>query len=221
MTLLLSNELKLYAEQLEREYAEDLSPEEREEAQSTKQFVSDLAKFIVLSREILVQDPLAQLDSFVQEHKDTVERLLDEHYVLQQIENVPDLVRRTLQLSQLNARSTPSRQTNRYISEASKAYIQGFPLASVAMSRAALEQALKERLGMQGDQHFYMLKNLLEEALKWNLLSPTGFYAARDLAKKCDAVLHERPVENEKEALTILSGVRSLLEEIYSSDGHY
>lgn len=42
-----------------------------------------------------------------------------------------------------------------------------------------------------------------------------------DLVKKCDMVLHERPVEDEEAALTILIGVRSLLEEIYSAEAHY
>jgi hypothetical protein len=150
-----------------------------------------------------------------------VERQLDEHYVLQQIESVPALVRRTLKLSQLNARNTPSTQTNRDISEASRACIQGFQLASVAMSRAALEQAFKDRLGMQGGGYFYMLDGLMKDAVKWNLLSPTGCSAAKDLVKRCDMVLHERPVEDEEAALTILIGVRSLLEEIYSADGQY
>jgi hypothetical protein len=60
----LSQTLRLYAEQLEREYFDDLSPEERKEAEHTLSFWSNLVKLIVVSRERLLQDTLVQLDPF-------------------------------------------------------------------------------------------------------------------------------------------------------------
>jgi hypothetical protein len=215
----LSEQLKQYADERERDLEEGLSPEEREETRSTRRYAFHLAEYIVMSREVLAKDGLSQLDSFVHHEEDAVARILDEHYVLRQIEKVPSMVRRTLRFSRLSAQNTPSAQTNRYISEAIRAYIQGFAIASVAISRAALEQALKERLKKQGNKVHSKFGNLANEARKQKLLSPAGYDAAIELAKECNAVLHERPLDDEEAALTILFRVRSLLEELYSTNG--
>ena len=215
----LSQMLKLHADELERELEADLSPEEREEARSSRMFASRLAEYVVLSRELFANNGLSQLDSFVREKEDAIKHLLDEYYSLRQIEKVPSMVRRTLQLSRLSALQTPSAQTNRYISEAIRAYIQGFAVAATAISRSALEQALKEKLGMQGDGIYREFRDLANMALEQNLLSRTGSKAAKDLARRCNLVLHERPLDDEDAAFTILVGVRSLLEELYSTKG--
>ncbi len=156
----LSQMLKLHADELERELEADLSPKEQEETRSNRTFASRLAEYVVLSRELFASNGLSQLDSFVREKEDVIKHLLDEYYSLRQIEKVPWMVRRTLQLSRLSALQTPSAQTNRYISEAIRAYIQGFAVASAAIARAALEQALKEKLGMQGDGLYHEFENL-------------------------------------------------------------
>lgn len=89
------------------------------------------------------------------------------------------------------------------------------------MSRAALEQGLKEELGHQNGQDFVELNKLIDDANKWNILSTTGTKACRDLAKRCNSVLHEKPLQDDESALEILVGIRSLLEEIFSSEGRY
>jgi hypothetical protein len=43
----------------------------------------------------------------------------------------------------------PSKTTNTYLQGAVRTYVFGFPQASLALSRAALEQALKENLARQ------------------------------------------------------------------------
>jgi hypothetical protein len=59
-----------------------------------------------------------------------------------------------MKLSHLQAQEVPSQVTNTYVQEAVRTYILGLPLASVALSRAAMEQALKEGLGYQGTRVF-------------------------------------------------------------------
>ena len=218
--LTLSEKLKLWADQLEEEQVEGLTPGERQESRKAQEYISLVAKYIVMSREVLLNEGLSQLDSLVQQEKDLVENMLDEHYALRLIEEVPSMVERTLQLSRLTALQTPSRQTNRYISEAMRSYIQGFPVASIAISRAAFEQALKEKLGRQGDGEYQELRKLVDDARKWNILSPTGYIAAKDLIKMCNRVLHEEPMKDEEKSLEILVGIRALLEELYSKEGH-
>lgn len=94
-------------------------------------------------------------------------------------------------------------------------------MASIAMSRAALEQGLKERLGRQGDGTHIPFRDLTEEARKYNILGRTGFHAAKNLAKDCNELLHEKPVRDDTAAFKILVETRSLLEEIYSAEGGY
>jgi hypothetical protein len=74
---------------------------------------------------------------------------LNDYFSIHQLREVNALERRTLRLAGLTAKFPASPQTNRYIREATHAYIKGLPLASVAMSRAALEQGLRDRLGLQ------------------------------------------------------------------------
>jgi hypothetical protein len=89
------------------------------------------------------------------------------------------------------------------------------------MSRAALEQALKDRLGRQGAGAYITFADLVTEARRCNILSVITARAARDLAKSCNDLLHEKPVENDDQALEILAAVRSLLQDIYSSRPGY
>jgi len=65
------------------------------------------------------------------------------------VDAVPGYVSRIMQLSRLEGTMIPSDITNGYMREAARTYIYGLPLATVALSRAALEQALKEKLGKQ------------------------------------------------------------------------
>jgi hypothetical protein len=205
-----------------REIPENATPARRAEIEDLyRHFDTVIIPELLGPRETLVSGDFTVSEKFEEQNRQSSERFLDEHYTIAGLKSVGSLVDRTMKLTRLRATATPSKQTNRYISEASRAYIYGFSMASVAMSRAALEQGLKERLALQNSGQFLELKWLILEASKWNLLSKTGQEAARDLARRGNDVIHEKPTESEASAFEILTGVRSLLEEIYSSAGSY
>ena len=133
---------------------------------------------------------------------------------------MPGYVKRTLQLSRLNSINFPSKTTNGYLQEAVRTYILGLPQASVALSRAAMEQALKENLGRQLSGDFITFQKLLEEARKWNILDRTMELCARDIANAGDSVMHEKPTTI-PQALEVLAKLRGLLQHIYSAEGQY
>lgn len=162
---------------------------------------------------------LVTFESFFQENRDIAEAWLDGYYVYRQLGAIPGMIERTLQLSRLDATSIPSEQTTRYISEASKCYIQGFEIATVAMARAALEQAIKERFAqLNVPSSGLVLGKLIKVAQSRNIvLSPDGINFARDLVNRCNAVMHRQPPYNKDAAWEILAGIRALLAEIYSS----
>lgn len=85
------------------------------------------------------------------------------------------------------------------------------------MSRAALEQALKERLALQGKGIFIDFQDLVKNAVKWNILDKDTARIVRRTAKKADEVLHEAPI-GEAGALEVFDAVRGLLQHIYSAE---
>jgi hypothetical protein len=130
------------------------------------------------------------------------------------------MVKRLTKMSKLNALRNPSVQSAIYIQEAARTYIYGFMQSSTAMSRAALEQALKEQLAHQGTGAFIDFQALVDKAKKWNILGKNMARAVRESAKKADRVLHEAPTD-ESGAFEVLCDVRALLQKIYDSEGGF
>jgi hypothetical protein len=149
-----------------------------------------------------------------------VEQFLDEHYTKRILAEIPSYVRRTLELSHMEAERIPSKVTNTYLQEATRTYILGLPQACVALSRAALEQGLKEALGHQLAASYLTFQKLVDDAVKYHVLDKQTARMARSLAKQGDEVLHERPVDL-TDARDVLIGVRGLLQGVYSSKGGY
>jgi hypothetical protein len=217
----LSAELITYSECLEQDLLEDRTVEERAEWTKHRQLVELIVEAIVSTRETLRSEDLSVFEQFADADPDLTESLLDEHYTMAALNDIASVVQRTLRLAQLRASTTPSKQTNRYVQEAARAYILDLPMASVAMSRAALEQALKDRLGRQGAGTYITFADLVTEARRCNILSVKTARIARDLAKSCNDLLHEKPVKNDDQAFEILAAVRSLLQGICSSSPGY
>ncbi|MCI0723927.1 MAG: hypothetical protein L0338_33960 [Acidobacteria bacterium] len=218
--LTLSQEVQTYIEHLDSWDEHDLSPEEREEAVKARKVIEVIVSEIIKSRETLAETALKGIESLVRNDPDLIAHFLDERFTRELIDTVPGCVTRTLQLSRMDASRTPSKVTNAYLREATRTFILGLPQASIALSRAALEQGLKENLGRQLSGKFIKFHELLEEAEKWHLLDKVTKRIARDLAKAADDVLHEKPATLEK-AREILEQLRGLLQHIYSAQGHY
>ena len=196
----------------------DLTPEEREEVTRSRQEIDLFVSEVINSRETLTDSRLKSIEKIVQSIPEVIEDFLDDYYTRELVNAVPGYVLRTLKFSRMESARTPSPVTNTYLREATRAYIVGFPQACVALCRAALEQGLKENLGRQLLGHYIEFDELLKEARKFNLLDKITEKAARDIAKKANDVLHEKPVDLDK-ALTVLEGLRALLPQIYSAKG--
>jgi len=101
-----------------------------------------------------------------------------------------------------------------YLREAVRTYILGLPQASVALSRAALEQALKENIGYQGTGTFVRMNDLLDEAEGAQIIDQTVRRMARDIADQADDVLHEKPTSLAY-AYEVLIKLRGVLQHVY------
>ena len=219
--LTLSEELQSYIEVLDKEVEHGLSTEEeRTEQERNRKFVEIIVDDIIQSRETLTENKLARIEKLVMDSPDLIKHFLDERFTKEVVYAVSGYVKRTLQLSRMEGSKVPSNITNGYLQEAVRTYILGLPQASVALSRAALEQALKEKLGLQLSGQYKAFQNLLDDARKWHILDKAMELCAREVANAGDGVMHEKPTTL-AESLDVLTKLRGVLRHIYSTEGHY
>ena len=211
----LSEEVQTFIDTLDSEGKQDTPLEDREEAKRAENVVDLLVDDIIASRESLIENRLAVIDKFDVAYPELVRHFLDERFTRDVINSVRGYVSRTMELSRLEGSRTPSEMTNSYLREAVRTYIFGFPQASIALSRAALEQSLKEELGHQGKRIFLDMNNLLDEAEGGGVIDGVIRKTARKLASEADAVLHERPADLAK-AYDVLLMLRGILQHVYA-----
>jgi predicted translin family RNA/ssDNA-binding protein len=211
----LSQQVRGFLDTLDWEDDHDSSPEEREEMVKIRATVKVIVDDLIASRETLTDNRLKAIEKLVAEMPDAFKGFLDDRYTRKVIDAIPGYVRRTMELSRLEGSRIPSKITNGYLEEAVRTYIFGFPQASIALSRAALEQALKEELGHQCVKTFLDMNSLLDEAEGLGTIDGVIRKTARKIASEADAVLHEKPADPAK-AYEVLVMLRGVLQHIYA-----
>lgn len=216
----LSEDVQEFIADLDSYVQEDTPASERQQAEEHRRMVALIVETIVSSRETITDAKLKAVEEFLAAIPEWVEDYLDDRFTREAVAAVPGCVDRLLKLSRLEAEHLPSEVTNGYLREATRTYILGLPQATVALCRAALEQALKDRLGRQLSGSFITWQELLKEARKWNLLDKATEAMARDVANAGDEVLHEKPADWKK-AEEIVLDTRGLIQQIYSTEGSF
>jgi hypothetical protein len=211
----LSQLVQGYLDTLDWEDDADTSPQERDELNEARRVVKIITDDVVASRETLTDGKLAAIEKLVVQMPDAIASFLDSRYTRDLIAAVPGYVRRTMELSRLESSRLPSKITNGYLREAVRTYIFGLPQASVALCRAALEQALKESLKLQGVPTFLRFNSLLEKAEKQKIIDCQIRQMAREIADAANDVLHEKPTDI-KQASEVLLKLRGVLQHLYS-----
>ena len=214
--LTLSEEVEIFIRSMDLD-GSGMTAEEFSELQEHRAEIGVVVDDIVKSRETIIPSEGEVLEQALMSHSYLVETLLNDRFTRDLVGQVPGYVERTLQLSRLKAAQPPSKVTNGYLQEAVRTYIFGLPQASVALSRAALEQALKEGLGYQSSNTFVEMKDLLKEAETAGVIDHAHRTFARQVANAADDVLHEKPTTLPK-ALDVLIKMRGILEFVYSRE---
>jgi hypothetical protein len=215
--LTLSENVQVYIEYLDGEAKRGLSPHERSEQEKLRKVVEVIVDDLVTSRETITESKLAGIESLLRTVPEAIERSLDDRFTRDVIDAVSGYVQRTMELSRLEGSRRPSKHTNVYLKEAFRTFVRGLPQASVALSRAALEQALKENIGYQGTGTFVSMNGLLDEAEGAGVIDATVRQMAREIADKADDVLHEKPTKLDS-AYYVLIKLRGVLQHIYAED---
>jgi hypothetical protein len=209
--LRLSSEVLDFVEDLDKSFMEQY-PDEGPEMLERGRFI---AEHIKISREEFTDDIIPALEELSRKSPDLFAGDLDRLYVRDVVGAVPGYVSRTLQLSGLAAGLKPKEVVSKYLAEAVRTYIFGFPLASIALSRAVLEHAVKER--MIGPPEGATLSAWIEQVADERDLDDAITDMARSVTKTGNKVLHQKPVRL-PEAFDVLVKVRKFLEALYSSD---
>ncbi|MGA3161830.1 MAG: DUF4145 domain-containing protein [Terracidiphilus sp.] len=209
--LRLSSEVLDFVEDLDQSFIEQYT-EEGPEMLERGRFIAEQIK---ISREEFSDDIIPALEELSRKFADLFAGDLDRLYVRDVVAAVPGYVSRTLQLSGLAAGLKPKEVVSKYLAEAVRTYIFGFPLASIALSRAVLEHAVKER--MIGPPEGATLSAWIEQVADERDLDDAITDMARSVTKTGNKVLHQKPVRL-PEAFDVLVKVRKFLEALYSSD---
>jgi hypothetical protein len=123
------------------------------EADTQPEEWSNVLREVVEALEGFGDEPTARwLNSNSEKHPKLIEYLLDELYTRDFLEKARKMVDSTMKLSAMITWRTPDPEVNIYLREATRCYIAGFLESSVALSRSALEIALRHRL--EGEEGF-------------------------------------------------------------------
>ena len=147
----------------------------------------------------------------------SVEWNLDDFFCRVLVKQIPTRVSRALRLDPLVISEYPEGPVNTYLCEATRANLLGLFIASVALSRSALEQALEEKVPklIQPEKE-EKLKMLIKAAELSKLLQGDLLYLADQARKAANKVVHGKACD-ESGAFDILIKTREVVRSLYSS----
>jgi hypothetical protein len=156
----------------------------------------------------------------LEKHPKILEYVLDEFYTRDFLKKVRKIVERTMLLKAMGAKAKPEGGVNLYLREAARCYVFGFWDSSVALSRAAVERALKDRLKEKlgnnmpiGDDG--LMKRLLDYAYKMRLIDGAHLTMGEKVRIAGNKVLHGAHAR-ENDAGESLATARGVLSQLYS-----
>lgn len=181
-------------------------------------YLERIAEELVKGRESFTRHSFEVLEGALRNEPEITEGEIDRVLTTRALSEMSGMVKRIVSLSKLDPVRVPSEQTSVYVREAARTYAYGLFQASAAISRAALEQAIKEVLGFQGTGKSIWFQNLLKKLKKAGLLEEGIVDQIGQTAEKANRVIHESPTDGSG-AFEILYESRALIVQVYSAWG--
>ena len=199
---------------MDNDFVNDSPPDERDEA--AEWVASKMTAYLLESLEAFkAREGVSVLEKlFATQNKTILESRFDECYTRQLLKRVPKMVARTMRLSQMLPRKMPSPATNMYLKEATRSYIFGLWQGCVALSRAAVEQGLREEATSKLILRNPKFHDLITAAIRMRLLDDEHAKMARQVEMAGNQVLHGKP-SNEIQSLECLATARKVLLRLY------
>jgi hypothetical protein len=146
------------------------------------------------------------------------EDLVEEHFVLEGLQNVGGLASRWRKLQTLSLARPPGDKVSGPLREAVNCYLYGLPNASIVLCRAVLEFALTEklasRIGRMPDRSD--LQDLIDFAANSKTLSGSRATLAHRIRARGNEAIH-RGAYGDPDALLQIRDAVAVLEEIYGT----
>jgi hypothetical protein len=184
----------------------------------TRLFAVNLNGLTAKARESGVAPEYAHVSKMVTQHStDWGHRNTEFHYAFELVKVLARLNKKTFNLEAPPITGLAAASVVSYLSESTRCWLYGFHGASVALSRACLEEALKTRLlGQDERQYSPTLESLIDRARQRRLLDDCMAGAADMVRVIGNKFLHGQSI-SEKESREVLDSTRSLVEQIFSS----
>jgi hypothetical protein len=158
-----------------------------------------------------------QVDAAVNEFW-TSEVRLDQMYCTVLLQEVPNFVKRTQALRAIALSGIPNAEYFVYLREAAHCYISGLPQAAVALSRAAVENRLKEvcakRFGLDAVENADLITLIDNVAVRGQILSKPHRDLAHLIRIAGNDVLHDEPTDSDA-ALQVVEAARDVIRALH------
>lgn len=214
----LSHLLREFVKDNDRIIVEETPVEEREEDANFRRYFKELTREILGAVESIKAPSklkFSSIEEMPSPFREYEELQIDEAYTRDMLERIPKMVRRTLRLSTMpRSDRPPSKETNLYLREATRSYVFGFWQASIALSRAAVEAALKEKVDRSFLSGCDNLKEIIRAAERTRVLDNAAAELAYHVSNRGNESLHGNP-HSEDVAWATLTGARGVLGYIY------
>lgn len=142
--------------------------------------------------------------------------IVDEFYCREWLRAVPAQVERTRALAHFTLTEISDPEAFVSLREAANCYIAGFPIAAIALARAAVEgpvrKAVSKHLGKARTEDD-LLFDLLRDAERLRLISKEGLQRAHRVRKAAGTMLHKDP-QAEYDPLAILEDAKRVVLEL-------
>jgi len=144
------------------------------------------------------------------------ERNTEFHYSFELLKILGRLNKKTFKLVAAPIAEVAPETVRSYLRESTRCWMYGFHGASIALSRACLEESLKSALYAATTNTRSELKDLIREARKRGLLDECMVDVARSIQAVGNRFLHGKPI-TEDQSREALDGVRSIAEQVFSA----
>jgi len=203
-------------EELEKYALEESVSGEKAQDDSPAELWGDLASFLMGRLHGISNEVAAELTDHLRKKGDLLDGWFADAYTRDMLERIPKMVARTKGLASIVAVTTPSKATEALIRGATQTYVFGFWDASMALCRAALEQALWEVMKEKVKNKPESLNALSKEAVWCGTLDKLTGELAMLVVRAANRVLHEKG-STESEARGVLWGLRSVTQRLYGN----
>lgn len=188
---------------------------EDSEDREAREFFERVVRIATHSVESLSEQWIQKLHILLRQDQDHFRSVMDDFYSRKAVEGIGATVKRFLRLEPALVAEVPQKDIVLYLEQATRCYLYGLSQACVALSRAAIEIALDEKLAKKRLVPDRTLQKKIKQAQKVGLITEEAAVLADRVRIAGKTVLHKKPVSDQV-ARDTLDAARGALVRFYS-----